>query len=361
MMNEQKRNKHTGGKQVLCRLLAALAVLALLVGIILPGLGEEAEKPAGIPEMPDYLLDRMECRELAGKLIPLNLSCESEGIRLEVLQGAMAEKSAMFIYTMQDLEGQRVQPGSSLQLYMSPRNSGMSGFAVLDKSRTDGKITMAAVYHFESPEDAADSSVVTLGVRAMDVREEKHMYIRGLLDKYGSRAKFTDLPEILSHFFKNDDFENPEYYTLEDYQNAGLKVLDYTDPLSVRLHKNVLLTGIGVLDGYLHIQLAYVDNGPVMIGDCAHWPLDNVYITDNQGYHLAGDPYPLPVPLMLNTGSDTDRETEEFVLPWDPELQAKTGIRINIIENADIIEGNWQVQVPLESVWAGDPSHLENK
>ena len=360
-MNEQKRNKHTGGKQFLCRILAALAVLALLVGIVLPGLGEDTETPPEIPKISEYILDRMECRELAGKLVPINLSCENEGIRLEVTWGAVAEKNAMFIYSMQDMEGLRVQPSTSLQLDPFPRSFRQSGFAVLDTSSTDGKITMAAFYHFESPEEITDSSMVALGVRALDVRGEKQMYIRGLLDKYGSRAKFTDLPEILNHYYKNDDFENPEYYTTEDYRNAGLKVLDYTDPISVRLHKNVVLNGIGVLDGYLHIQLNYVDNDPVYVGDFPHRPLYNVYITDNDGYHLAGEVYPLPVPLMLDTGSGLTWETEEFVLPWDPELQAKTGIRVNIVENSEILEGNWQVRVPLESVWAGDPAYLENK
>ena len=136
-----------------------------------------------------------------------------------------------------------------------------------------------------SPEEITDSSMVALGVRALDVRGEKQMYIRGLLDKYGSRAKFTDLPEILNHYYKNDDFENPEYYTTEDYRNAGVKVLDYKNPLSVRLHKNLELSGIAVADGQLHVQVHYLENAhrswptalhSISIGYISHYHLNSV-------------------------------------------------------------------------------------
>ena len=129
----------------------------------------------------------------------------------------------------------------------------------------------------------------------------------------------------------------------------------------MRLHKNVVLTGIGMLDECLHIQLRYVNNDPVLIDGIEHKPISCVYITNSNGFHLTGPEYPLPVPIMLDTGDGTNDETEEFILPWDSFAQETEGIRVNIVENTEILEGNWQVRVPLESVWVGDPAYLENK
>ena len=361
MMNEKKTTKHTGGKQALCRILAALAVLALLVGIVLPGLGEEAEKPAAIPELPEYFKEWVEVPELTDRLVPLDLSCEKDGIRLEVTWGAATDIGALFIYTMQDLQGARFEPNTAMRLDMLPVDDWFSGFTVLDVNN-NRKFTMAAFYSYESPETVTKDNVMTLGVRALDIHEEKHLDIRGLLDKYGSRAKFTEVPELRSYYYlKSTDLADGEFYTAEDYRNAGLKVLDYTDPISVRLHKNVVLTGIGMLDECLHIQLRYVNNDPVLIDGIEHKPISSVYITNSNGFHLTGPEYPLPVPIMLDTGDGTNDETEEFILPWDSFAQETEGIRVNIVENTEILEGNWQVRVPLESVWVGDPAYLENK
>ena len=179
MMNEKMKVKHPGGKQVLCRILAALAVLALLVGIVLPGLGEEAEKPAAIPELPEHFKEWVEVPELTDRLVPLDLSCEKDGIRLEVTWGAATDIGALFIYTMQDLQGARFEPNTAMRLDMLPVDDWFSGFTVLDVNN-NRKFTMAAFYSYESPETVTKDNVMTLGVRALDIHEEKHLDIRAV-------------------------------------------------------------------------------------------------------------------------------------------------------------------------------------
>ena len=359
MINERKRNiKHTGGKQILCRILAALAVLALLVGIVLPGLAEEVEEPAAIPELPGHCFLWMKDAELPDKLVPLNLSCESEGVRMELLYAAVNEQEALYIYSFQDLEGDRINMNgfSCLPAFIHGMSTGYC--ITLKYDEAEHKALYAGYIEHSYPDGFADSTL-SLTASNLDVYRKSDLYITGMLRKYGGKAELVEMPEILGRHYKEYDEENPVFYTAEDYRNEGVRVLDYKNPLSVRLHKNLDLSGIGVVDGKLHVQLHFTNEAfrtyPSSIGSLH---LIDVSLINN-GEYVDDGSWLGSVSWSLNGGTMPD--FQEHIFPWDFTEGDHPAIRVEITDVADIIAGSWRIDVPLESVWVGDPACLENK
>ena len=352
MMNEQKRNmKHTGGKQVLCRILAALAVLALLVGIVLPGLGEEAEKPAEATELPDYCLHWMNDLELTGKLVPVNLSCEAEGIRAELLYAAVNEQEAEFVYSFQDLEGDRINMNGIPCVPSFVPGETRGHYTTVKYDEAEDKYIFAGYVQYSNPEGFPNS---TLSFRAanIEVYRKSELYITGMLRKYGEKARLVEMPEILDRYYKNYDEDNPVFYTAEDYRNEGVQVLDYKNPLSVRLHKNLDLSGIGVVDGKLHVQLHYSNEAFRTYPSSRN----SIHMVDvsliNNGEYV--DNYSWLGSVTWSLYDNGMPDFEEHIFPWDIKEGDHPAIKVEITEVADIINGNWKIDVPLESVWVGE-------
>ena len=358
MMNEKKTTKHAGGKQVLCRILAALAVLALLVGIVLPGLGEEAEEPAAIPELPEYCLHWMNDAELADKLVPLNLSCENEGIRAELLYAAVNEKDALIIYSFQDLESDRINPDGFPCLPSFVPGVQHGHYITLKYDEAEHKILCAGFIQHSNP-NGFPLSGLSFRAASMEVYRKSELYITGMLQKYGGKAELVEMPEILDRHYKVYDDENPVYYTAEDYRNEGVRVLDYKNPLTVRLHKHIDLSGIGVVDGKLHVQVHYTNDAfrtyPSPFGS-----ISSVYVAlINNGEYVDNGSWLGSVSWSIyGTGMP---DFEEYIFPWDFKEGDNPAIRVEITEVTDMINGSWNIDVPLETVWVGDPSFLENK
>ena len=367
MKREKKQNmKDIPIKKILCRLLAAAAALALLLTVI-PGFGEGAET-AGAPEQaapsaapaesflsPEAirsLLRRVPDEEkgIVDDLVPLNLSCEDNGIRLEIIAGAVKEQQALFIYSLEDLEGNQINEDTAFPLvdfYLMTPSSG--SYSCLDSDQAGPKHTYTAFIQFDTP--AALPEKITASLSSLLVEHTSDLFIQGMLEKYGSRSDLVDVPEVLERYLKNDDPENPEYYTTEDYRNAGVKVLDYKNPLSVRLHKNLELSGIAVADGQLHVQVHYLEN--------AHrsWPtslhsISRVWVDFGfYGNYISRGSWQDSV--SWNTNGDLFPEYKEFIFPWNPKEGDRPVIRVQVTEVAKEIFGNWILDIPLADVRKG--------
>ena len=244
MKREKKQNmKDIPIKKILCRLLAAAAALVLLLTVI-PCFGEGAET-AGAPEQAapsvapaESLLSSEAIRShfwrvpdeekgIVDDLVPLNLSCEDNGIRLEIIAGAVKEHQALFVYSLQDLEGDRIEAYSGLPLaHFSYGAAGsQGGYALLDHSETDSKFTYTAFLQYDTPDEL--SGEITASLSSLQITHTSDYFIQGMLEKYGSKADLVDVPEIVRSAVKGQNGEENEYYTTEDYRNAGVKVLDY--------------------------------------------------------------------------------------------------------------------------------------
>ena len=370
MKHENKRNmKDIPINKILCRLLAAAAALVLLLTVI-PGFGEGAET-AGAPEQAapseyDLLLKKIRSRtppfdedrnQLINDLVPLNLSCEDNGIRLEIIAGAVKEQQALFIYSLEDLEGNQINEDTAFPLVdfclMTPSSG---GYSCLDSDQAGPKHTYTAFIQFDTPADLPEK--MTASISSLQVEHTSDLFIQGMLEKYGSRSDLVDVPEVLERYLKNDDPENPEYYTTEDYRNAGVKVLDYKNPLSVRLHKNLELSGIAVADGKLHVQVHYLEN--------AHrsWPtalhsISSVWVNCGfNGNYMDWGSWKNSVSWAVDRNEYLP-DYQEFIFPWNPKEGDRPVIRVQITEIAKEIFGNWNIGIPLADVWKGSVTPAE--
>lgn len=368
MKSEKKRNtKNITARQVLCRLLAAAAALVLLLTVI-PCFGEGAGT-AGAPEQaapsaapaesllsPEAIRSRLwrvpdEEKGIVDDLVPLNLSCEDNGIRLEIIAGAVKEHEALFVYSLEDLEGNQINEDTAFPLVdfclMTPSSG---GYSCLDSGQAGPKHTYTAFIQFDTP--AALPEKMTASLSSLLVEHTSDLFIQGMLEKYGSRSDLVDVPEVLERSLKNDDPENPEYYTTEDYRNAGVKVLDYKNPLSVRLHKNLELSGIAVADGQLHVQVHYLEN--------AHrsWPtalhsISSVWVDFGfYGNYISQRSWQDSVSWSVS-GNQYFPDYQEFIFPWNPKEGDRPVIRVQVTEVAEEIFGNWNIDIPLADVWKG--------
>ena len=368
MKREKKRNMNNiTARQILCRLLAVAAALVLLLTAV-PGFGEGAgtantpEQAVSAVTLSEYVLLLQEIRsslspvsddrnELIDDLVPLNLSCEGNGILLKVIAGAVKGQQALFVYSLQDLEGnQRNQDTSYPLVSFSFPASSRSSHSCLDSDQAGPKHTYTALVQFDTPAELPEK--ITASISSLPVMHKSDLFIQGMLEKYGNHSDLVDVPDVLNWFRKNDDPENPEYYTTEDYRNAGVKVLDYKNPLSVRLHRNLELSGIAVADGELHVQVHYLEN--------AHrsWPtalhsISSVWVNCGfNGKYMDWGSWKNSVSWAVDR-NDYFPDYQEFIFPWNPKEGDRPVIRVQVTEVAEEVFGNWNIEIPLADVWKG--------
>ena len=211
---------------------------------------------------------------------------------------------------------------------------------------------------YDHPADSP-ASMFSLKATDLEVYGENELYVTGMLQKYGGKASLVEMPEIIDRHFKVYDEENPVFYTAEDYRNEGVRVLDYKKPLTVRLHKKLDLSGIGVVDGKLHVQLHLAEDAfrsyPSTLNSIRG---AEVYLTNN-GEYVDNSSWLSSVSWSID--DDDMPDFVEFIFPWDFREGDHPAIKVKITDISEIIEATWKIDVPLESVWTGDPAYLENK
>ncbi|MBQ6061061.1 MAG: hypothetical protein IJL36_06410, partial [Clostridia bacterium] len=298
--------------------------------------------------IPDYPAD----------FVPVGLSCEKEGFRLELVSASVNEQSAFLIWSLQDLEGKHsdlihddvLLHGSYPWPYRLVNSSNLQ---YDDSSRT---LWFAAEYQADTAYDPGEVLIDGLPrylaeMTSLCFIRSENLAIGGLFEKYRDRAALVDVPKLITtHCLDNDG--NILVYDTSWYRERGIRVLDYTHPLSVRLHKYLELSGIGLIDGQLHVQLHYVDNSPVINGSVYYNP-----VADAKAYipsEPAADSIP-EIPAMLwDTDGDGQVDYIEYVYPCESEEEARK-LKVSFLEITGAVEGNWTIEIPLEKVWTGNP------
>lgn len=264
-------------------------------------------------------------------LKPVNLVCEDQGIRMEVVSASLQGQEAFVTLTMRDMTGGRIDGTVDLfdseMLYLPYDGSGTC--TLLDYDEETGTASFAVYMRFS--ERPAETDKVTFSVSRILT---------------GKRKITVDLTPLLGEIREAESVPIPG--SIRGGSVECVEVLNPENSREILVTEGVTLAGAGLCGGALHVQLRY----------------DDIYHTDNHGFltltDTAGNDYGHgELPNSIGTVSWFDRETngidssdswQEYIFtdyPADLENLVVTG---EFVTAEPFIAGDWQVSFPLKSI-----------
>ena len=309
--------------------------------------------------------------EAATTLMPVNMSCENNFFRMEVISAVADGKELYITYSMEDLKGDRLSTESSPVLYVDsvPDYDWDASFEQPLKDEATGKIIYGE--HFTYNGDITSSGgVLKAHVHNFtSCREISLVDLFPCLEQYGSQVKATAVPESARILWQADVYAKKESEDSPGYAPAGMQVIDSSNSLEIPLADTVFLSGIGMVDGRLHVQLHFVNRGKKVVGvslgtvsfrpdetdvmlrdkDCEFW-YDEKY----------QDPDMLPEGISaVGWGSQPDDpdtpEWAEIIFSADAAgLSADSQELFAEIRDIIPIVGTWNVEIPVRLIQHAD-------
>ena len=274
--------------------------------------------------------------ELANSLVPVNASCEKQGIRWEMKAAAVKDDEALFVYTLKDLQGDRINAGTGILHWpdltddIGERDVGEKGGPVSFDEAT-GELLYAECIKYKSrilPEDRR----VTVGFENLSIDNQTSVDLLPMLEQYGEKAETVDPPTLLPIFRYDGTYMR---LVPDEEARKGVKVLDYTKPLNVPLAKDITLTGIGWVDDVLHVQLHYANNREGRFHTGITSPeFDFLYDSS----------------IRWDENNDGVEEWVEFMSPDKLSGRQVSSLSAKIIENTGTVKDKWEVQIPLADI-----------
>ena len=286
--------------------------------------------------IPDYVAENYP--QFNDCLVPVNLSCEDQGIRMDIIYGAVKEQEALFVYSVEDLEGARIMESVSARPVPDSDLPVRASYAQLAYDDPSGRYTGVVHYRYNGLSEISRNGEIGLAICGIRNLHSETWHLENLLREYDGHADLVDLPVLLEYKVKNNFGGNIRYYTNEDYRKLGLKVLESGEELE-HLGDGIRVSAIGTAEGMLHLQLKY-------IGESDEYASRTVQVSCNE----CGTDADLPAwtrPMAWDTNSDGIADFEEYVFPCDPEALDNLRLEVTVTESDPAIEGEWMVQVPL--------------
>ena len=309
--------------------------------------------------------------EAAMKLMPVNMSCVNQGIRMEVISAVAEGSDVLVTYAMEDLEGNRIDENTEVNIEAEYTECTSSCAEVASPlyDPEEKKIIGSSMISFESDINPADWEI---GIYTNCLMQCTHSTVNllPLLQEYGSQAKSAAVPEQAVVFggyqgsgfmICYGDFE--EKWDIPD----SMHVLDWQNGLDIPLADEVSLSGIGFVDGLLHVQLHYkVPNvvetqymghygeGTLSYSPYEIWPVlcdadeeEELYASNK---YCSADMLPGGISHMSWESDSAPGESwKEVIFAMDSEpTDAQSFFADITVQNA--ITGDWYINVPLRMI-----------
>ena len=198
--------------------------------------------------------------EAALKLMPVDLSCENNGIRMDVLSASADESEVLITYTLQDMEGDRLFEGVT-EIYPRVFTDGRlfeSRKGAEHYNEEDHKLYSAAYAQYTGQDRSEDESLI-LRVELFGREEQHTVELFPYLRDRDSEVRMADVPEDA---VVRRPYVEPDNRT---FSESGLpetmQVIDSSASLEIPLFESVYLSGAKIVDGWAHIQLHFAENG----------------------------------------------------------------------------------------------------
>lgn len=198
---------------------------------------------------------------IAQKLKPINVSCEDNGIEMTVVAAEVDGENTTILMSMCDNVGDRLDETTDLfdsySIHTPYDQSGGCSLVDYDDATKTATfvITIEPMDHVLSPGDKITFSVSQL-----------------LCKKEHSDFKITQINteniQQITAFKENPDIRGGDGAGYEAFDRDNLMLIKPDEVHAISLTNGVTLTGCGIVDGTLHIQLRF----------------DDIHNTDNHGY-----------------------------------------------------------------------------
>ena len=279
--------------------------------------------------------------QAAQALKPVNLSCESQGIRMEVVSATLNGSETLVTMTMQDLEGDRVDETMDLfdsAILQLPYDG--SGTCMQTGYDPETKTASFAVYmKFDMDKRPAESDKVSFRVsRFLSNKKTQTVDLTPLIPGEITEAASMPVPAIRGWS------GSPEAGRREAAKEKArqLMVLNTDNSLEIPVVDGVTLTGIGIIDGVLHVQIRYTD----------------IHHTDNHGFLTLSDKsgkkyeessQKQEVGSVSWFGENYD-SWEEYLFDEYPEDLSQIVLQGEFTTADPAVEGDWHVTFPLSVI-----------
>ena len=256
----------------------------------------------------------------AQRLKPVNLACEDEGIRMEVVSALVEGDTAEMLVSIRDLTGSRIDRTADLfDSYTINTPFGMNGTCrKTDYDEKTGEVFFLIELTSMNGEKIAGKKV-TFSVREI-------LYSKS---RYDCPIELPPEQSELRHVSESDDVDRGGWGFDEwDGTDAELVVPGGTEQ---QLCPGASLTGWAVKDGLLHVQVRY----------------KNVHTTDNHGeiYLLGGDGTKVDPFYGVYTRDGEDSLCDSV---FDASAMNDHALWGSFTIGGGLVRGRWQVTIPLE-------------
>ncbi len=297
---------------------------------------------------------------MAQGLKPVNLSCEDQGIRMEVISGAVEGKEVRVYLSLQDTTGDRLDDSMDLfdsaVLHLPYTGTGMCTQVSYDpQTRT---ATFLLMMQFE--QEVTAQGKATFSVSSFLAHKE-HVTV-----DLASLVDLNTLPDT-ANTMSMPRLRGCGYGFPQDMETAAVQeaiaqqqVLSTDSSLNIPVAEGVTLTNVGWVDGILHVQMLYTDIGR----------------TDTNGFVTLLDStrktYAMGLPITVE-GVDGELNAVDWYAETDAESAEDNALRrrdsyqehfISVSREAlagvtlmgdftvgiPAVNGNWSVTFPLEQM-----------
>ena len=207
--------------------------------------------------------------EAATTLMPVDMSCENNGIRLEIIS-AVADGEELYItYSMEDLVKDRLNTECSPVMYVDDaRNYDWeSSFEQPIRDEATGKIIFGEHFTYHGNITAADNVLNAHIHSFISHRQTALVDLFPYLEQFGSEVKTATVPEGAGTLWRADVYAEQDVEKRSGSVPADTQVINPAYSREIRLADTVFLSGIGMVDGRLPVQLHFVNHQKRTIGE----------------------------------------------------------------------------------------------
>ncbi|HIW13891.1 MAG TPA: DUF4179 domain-containing protein [Firmicutes bacterium] len=264
---------------------------------------------------------------------PVQMSCEDNGIRMEVVAVYVHEDTAQIYITMQDIEGTRLDETADLfDSYQIHTPFDGTGTCRLTSYDPDTKTATFLITIERWNEQAITGGKITFSVEKFI--SHKKMYKDVLEEVALDRVELETLTQkVMPRGFSEAD---------DDGQEGQVTVLKPSGAICVPT-EGVTLTSIGYIDGRLRVQVYYED----ILNTDNHGMIS--LINRNTGEKINCD-------FSVSFFDEAEKGSyEEYIFTGVPEESLTIyDLYGDFVTSSGCVEGNWSVTFPLENT--GNPS-----